>query len=254
LFIITIFFWCISKEYSYKLGLAYRLSGIVNIPLKETFRIPRPFGEEGIRYLRQETATGYSFPSGHTQSTAAYATSLMTEYKKKWLTAGGLSLIGLVALSRIYVGAHRPSEVIVGAFLGLGWILFFNRYYHLLRRINKLYVLAILAVITMAGMVILQDPDWYKTSGVILSLVAGCLIEAKYIGFEVKGPLPRQMAKVVFGLAIALVIKSGLKVIFPPVMLWDFIRYFCLGLWVTTGAPAVFKMVFKEKDAATMEA
>ena len=35
--------------------------------LKEIFRMPRPIGEPGIRTIYAETATGYSFPSGHSQ-------------------------------------------------------------------------------------------------------------------------------------------------------------------------------------------
>jgi len=244
--IFTIMFWCVDKQFSYKLGLAYLLSAVINIGIKETFRIPRPFGEEGIRYLRVETATGHSFPSGHTQSAAAYITSLILEYRKKWLTAGGLVLIVLVALSRLYVGAHRLNEVIVGALLGIGWIFVYNHYYGYIQKISKVQVLAGLLVVTVGGMLILKDPDWYKTSGVILSLVAGSFLEAKYVGFDVRARLPQQFGKMIIGLAVALLIKGGLKLLFPEALFWHFIRYVCLGLWVTVGAPALFKTIFAD--------
>lgn len=246
LLIFTILFWCVNKEYSYKLGLAYLLSAVINIGVKETLQVPRPFGEEGIRYLRVETATGYSFPSGHTQSATAYLTSLMLEYKQKWLTIGGSLLIALIGISRLYLGAHRPSEVIAGAIIGIGWILIYNRYYDYIQQKVKVQLFGFLIALLVGGMVVLQDPDWYKTAGVIVSLVAGCFLEAKYIGFRVEASWSEQLGKVFLGLAVALLIKGGLKVLFPDILLFHFLRYVCLGFWVTLGAPALFKLWFKE--------
>ena len=55
------------------------LTGVlVNNSIKDIFKMQRPIGEDGIRSLRVETATGYSFPSGHTQqATTFYGTLFM---------------------------------------------------------------------------------------------------------------------------------------------------------------------------------
>jgi len=75
---------------------------------------------------------GFSFPSGHSLSAAAVylalallAIPLFPEKSQKWIL-GGLAgiLICLIGLSRIYLGVHYPSDVIVGITLGMAWALF----------------------------------------------------------------------------------------------------------------------------------
>lgn len=48
----AVVFWCINKEFGYRLGFACLSFGLVSIGIKETLRVPRPVGIEGIRSLR----------------------------------------------------------------------------------------------------------------------------------------------------------------------------------------------------------
>ena len=68
------------------------LNGIV----KNLAKVPRPF-DKGVTPVRKETATGFSFPSGHTQSFSTWSTFFAVKFKKKWLTALVATLIALVA-------------------------------------------------------------------------------------------------------------------------------------------------------------
>jgi len=61
----------------------------------------------------------HSFPSGHTLSAFAIASSLIFFYKKKLITLSLLLLASLVGLSRIMLGVHWPIDVLMGATLGL---------------------------------------------------------------------------------------------------------------------------------------
>jgi diacylglycerol kinase family enzyme/membrane-associated phospholipid phosphatase len=68
----------------------------------------------GRRLLRPPITT--SFPSGHSASAAAFATAVTLE--SPWLGAAAIPLAAAVAGSRVYTGAHYPSDVVAGAALG----------------------------------------------------------------------------------------------------------------------------------------
>ncbi|MGW7055248.1 phosphatase PAP2 family protein [Streptomyces sp. NPDC054887] len=70
-----------------------------------------------IRQLKRQPITT-SFPSGHSASAAAFATGVALE-SRAW-GAVVAPVAASVAFSRIYTGAHYPSDVLVGAALGVG--------------------------------------------------------------------------------------------------------------------------------------
>jgi undecaprenyl-diphosphatase len=87
-------------------------SATVNGPLKLLFGRVRPVPGRRL-YRRPRTA---SFPSGHSASAFAFATAATRE-----LPAAGLVLFPLaatVAYSRVYLGFHYPSDVLMGAAIG----------------------------------------------------------------------------------------------------------------------------------------
>jgi membrane-associated phospholipid phosphatase len=61
-----------------------------------------------------------SFPSGHTSSAFALATSLSLEYPKWYVIAPSFVFAGTVGYSRMELGAHYPSDVLAGALVGTG--------------------------------------------------------------------------------------------------------------------------------------
>ena len=77
------------------------LNGII----KNFAKIPRPF-TKGVSCVRPDTATGYAFPSGHTQGFATWCGFFALKLKKIWLRVLAAVLIFAVAFSRLYLGAH----------------------------------------------------------------------------------------------------------------------------------------------------
>lgn len=94
-------------------------SAIANGPAKILARRPRPITDEVplVRHLRKAPRST-SFPSGHSASAFAFATGVSMELPHLAIPLGPLA--SAVAYSRIYTGAHYPSDVIVGSALGTG--------------------------------------------------------------------------------------------------------------------------------------
>ncbi|HSC36729.1 MAG TPA: phosphatase PAP2 family protein, partial [Chitinophagaceae bacterium] len=69
----------------------------------------------------------YSFPSGHTSSAFAMATSISMSYPKWYVIAPCYLWAGTVGVSRIVLGVHYPSDVLAGALVGMGSAYVTNR-------------------------------------------------------------------------------------------------------------------------------
>src|SRR6185312_5538146 len=75
-------------------------------------------------------ASGYSFPSGHTFASLAFygllglmlVLSVGSGLKRWALTVGIAGISGLVGFSRVYVGAHWPTDVLGSWLLGAAWL------------------------------------------------------------------------------------------------------------------------------------
>ena len=97
--------------------------------IKYTFNRLRPcrdpFMSVHIRFLAKYCGTNPSFTSSHALNHFAFAAYTVQSFKQisKWFNLLYL-WAAIIAYSQIYVGVHYPSDVIVGAFLGilLGWI------------------------------------------------------------------------------------------------------------------------------------
>lgn len=97
------------------------LLGTINLSIyklvKARIARPRPYiGCPGIRALTR-SLDEYSFPSGHTLHAAAYSLLLSAWYPSLAAVLWPFTL--LVALSRVVLGLHYPSDVVMGAALGL---------------------------------------------------------------------------------------------------------------------------------------
>lgn len=91
----------------------------ITVALKYTINRERPF----VTYpdIKQKSRAGSpSFPSGHTSSAFALATSLSLSYPKWYIIVPSFTWAGTVGYSRMYLGVHYPSDVLAGAIIGAG--------------------------------------------------------------------------------------------------------------------------------------
>lgn len=103
------------------LALCAMLLGMLctNVVLKHVVGRARPWlTVEGLIPLVAEGDPN-SFPSGHSCAAFAAAGVWVRTLPRRWMGAAGLVAAGLMAFSRLYVGVHFPSDVLVGVCVGL---------------------------------------------------------------------------------------------------------------------------------------
>ena len=261
----AVIYWCINKKLAYRIAFSYFLSGVAVQGLKIHFRIERPWVlDPEFKPVEQvmDTATGYSFPSGHTQSSTSLYSSIAFHFKKRAVYIGAFVLIAAVMLSRMYLGCHTPKDVLVGFAVTIVIsaavsFAFDNFNSTLLTDILVSLLIFVLSAALFGYSYYLVNTgattdvlamDGFKAAGAGAGFAVGWFIEKRYIRFDPKNShLWVQILKVVIGLAGALVIKSGLKLILGNTMISNTVRYFFVILWIAVAFPLIIKKLFRER-------
>ena len=91
---------------------------VVNLTIKPLVSRPRPWLaiEDFVSLVPEHDPN--SFPSGHTNAAFAFALAVWACAPKKWMKAAAVAMAAVMGLSRLYVGVHFPSDVLVGAIVG----------------------------------------------------------------------------------------------------------------------------------------
>ena len=263
--IAIVVFWCVGKKQGYYLMTVGFFGTVINQFLKLMFRIPRPWVRDPaftIVESAREAATGYSFPSGHTQNAVSILGCPARFGKNKLLRIVFVALILLTGLSRMYLGVHTPADVgvslLVGAFLVFVLYPFFERGDE--KPLRMYVAMGALTVCALLYVLFVELHAWpanidehnlasgikngYLVLGCGCGMLLSCLIERKWINFGVKAPLAAQIAKVVLGLGLVLALKAGLKPVCVAVCgghaAATALRYFLLVLFAACVWPLTF--------------
>lgn len=238
--IISIIYWTLDKKFGEYIAYSVLTSVLLNNAIKDIFKMKRPIGEEGIRTLREQTATGYSFPSGHTQGASSFYGAMAIYLKKRVMYIIATVMIVLIGFSRLYLGVHYPKDVIVGGILGVLTSLICYKLYN--RVENKMLLYVITFAIFIPALTFAHSADFIKGMGTYLGFIIGIYIEKKYVNFSTEGSTGNKIIRVLLGIVILLVLQLGLKVLLPSATIFSFIRYSLISL-VGIG---VYPMVFKK--------
>ncbi|MBR4949304.1 MAG: phosphatase PAP2 family protein [Clostridia bacterium] len=255
-------YWCVNKKKSEKLIFIIISSMAFNDCVKNMVRKERPWIlDESISSLRPDTATGYSFPSGHTQFTATLWPSLMLIFRKKWLYPLGISLMVLMPLSRIYLGAHTFLDVFVGLVMGIVLSFFFYFIYGKIEGKSPFIYLIFLIPALFSVLALLpfwnerpaMTEDTFKIIGLSIGAVFGIIFENKKINFSEKGDLKTNILKSLIGFLGIIIIYGGLKVLFSlpfiPENISEYLgllRYMAIALFATIGMGTIIKKFFNK--------
>jgi membrane-associated phospholipid phosphatase len=110
------------KQTAFNTGIALIGNTALTMMLKSSIQRQRPFVTWADKVMLQgrTSPTDYSFPSGHTSTAFATATSISLAYPKWYVIAPSFAFASATAYSRMYRGAHYPSDVLAGIIVGSG--------------------------------------------------------------------------------------------------------------------------------------
>ncbi len=108
-----------NKQRAIIIGSTLIISSAVTGILKYSIQRERPFVTyPDVKHITPEDS--YSFPSGHTSTAFALATSVTISYPKWYVAAPAYLWASSAAYSRMRFGVHYPSDVLAGALIGSG--------------------------------------------------------------------------------------------------------------------------------------
>ncbi|MBQ7799920.1 MAG: phosphatase PAP2 family protein [Oscillospiraceae bacterium] len=262
-----LFFWCINKKEGYYLLSVGLVGTVLNQFLKMIFRIPRPWVKDGnftIVESAKEAATGYSFPSGHTQAGVGLFGGIARFNKNTILRIVCVVVCILIGFSRMYLGVHTPADVLVSALLAVvlifGFYPIFDKAYENKKSMRIFFAsITAFAVAFLVFMSVYKFPNdtdahnlesagknAYKMLGCILGIWLTYEIDVNYSHFDTEAIWWVQILKLVIGILPILAIKSGLKeplyLLIGENYIADGVRYFLLTAFAGCVWPLTFPL------------
>ena len=228
-----ILFWAVDKKTGAFLFLNIAVNRFLMQLLKLTFCVYRPW-IRSADIVPVETASGYSFPSGHSVTSASNYGTVLARYGKKHKPLGAFMIVMLLLtmFSRNYIGVHTPQDVAVGATLGLVMVFLGIRAWEWIdekpgrERIIPLAGVALTALFLLyinlksypldydASGKLLVDPakmmkDGYKDAGRILGVSLGWYLERRYVRFSMDVPVLTKVTRCGVGALIIMLYEMA---------------------------------------------
>lgn len=279
-------YWCINKSEGMTILLGYTTSYSVNQLIKNTACVYRPWIKDSRLYVAPSaasSATGYSFPSGHTVTAASIFGGIgIWQRNRKWLTFLMFFIVLLTAFSRNWLGAHTMADVltaIVDTAL-IMCLIFVIKYFAV--RSNKLQTvlcfggiaLSIIILIILefknypmdytAEGVLLVNPydmktDCYTACGMSCGALLGWWLEKRFVNFEIQGVWWRKLIRFLCGfvLVFGFYLTGGKIFSFMGPHFSHLAKYFIMIFLATFIYPLFIKLVQKKlavkAEASTVE-
>lgn len=256
-------FWCVSKREGYYILITGLVGTVVNQSLKLMCRVRRPWTYPGFTAVEGAIgeATGYSFPSGHTQNVVGTLGGMARWTRRLWLRITLIVLAVLVAFSRMYLGVHYPTDVLFSVIFGALLVMCLYPIFESEERFHKCmpYVIAASVLLALgnflyAALTPSADVDAanlasaLKNGATLLGCTAGLipvyLLDRFVIKFDTGARWYAQVIKLAVGLGVVLLIKSGLSAplvaLFGNEYLARAVRYFLIVMFAGSLWPLTF--------------
>lgn len=264
--------WCVDKYEGYYILFIGFIGTQINQLLKVTFRIDRPWvRDKNFKAVEGaiEEATGYSFPSGHTQNSVGTYGGIARWNKNKFLRIATISLCVLVPFSRMYLGVHTPADVITSVIIALFLVFLL---FPILRRFGQnpkgmrimFLVLALWSVAQVLFMEFFPFPasadaeqlfsglkNAYKMLGAVLGVIVVYELDIRYINFKTDAVWWAQILKLLIGISLTLLVKELCYTVFafiPNEAASRTFSYFFMVVFAGAVWPSTFKFFGKFKN------
>ena len=145
---------------------------------------------------------GYSLPSGHTMMATNLFLAIPIYIRNNLYIIIGLIGVLIVALSRVGLGVHFPTDTMAGFIIALVIIFVLSRIFNMVE--NRTYVYLGIVVLSLMGIIFCPEISYIKYVSLVSGISLGFLVEEKYVNFE--NPKSRKDAIVRFIGAIILFI------------------------------------------------
>ncbi|SCH17430.1 undecaprenyl pyrophosphate phosphatase [uncultured Clostridium sp.] len=268
----ALMYWCINKKFGQRILFSLIGNFVVNTGIKEYVRAPRPIGTDGLESLRVSTATGYSFPSGHTQTATSFWTSFMILAKNNWMYILGIIMILAVGISRLYLAVHWPIDVAFGWIFGIFFSIVLIKIFDYVDENKKYWILLLLLVMLSVVGYFLNSESYIEYFGILTGFVLGYIVEDIFINFSTdrksKGYINfsknrknessliiniKRFLVGIISLGIVYIILKYTVGIIPNYfdvsnidsfdMVTNYIRYSIVVFYAVAGVPALFKVL-----------
>lgn len=249
--LICLIYWIYDKKLGERLVLTSFSSMPVNGGIKSAVARPRPYVSGGVSRVEidnflistTELDPYASFPSGHSQMSAGLFFSGAFHFRKKWAWILFPLLTLGVMLSRLYFGVHYPSDVLVGATMGIAFACFWEWMYQ--KHESKIYyVFAGFAILSIALAILFPDKSQIELCACAVATAIGLPIENKFVGFENAKTAKDRIWRALVGIGCVGVVFgafSFLPFAFLEELFWKFVKYFLTVATATLLVPFLFK-------------
>lgn len=243
--IVVIVYFIVSKKIGQRIAFSVFGSLLLNNTLKSIINRIRPFRHPNANYTLSDNVTthasGQSFPSGHSQNVSVTYTSIAIAFNRRPIWILSIVAICLVGISRIVLGVHYPTDVVVGITLGISCA-FLGAYLHQKAEedIKRQMILYLIVAIIFSPFIIffltkdnLDYPrykDLFTSYSFFIGYIIAVWLDSKFVNFDCHNPLKKRIFRAIIALVIIVGIQFGLKVILPKDnVLLDMLRYFLLS-------------------------
>ncbi len=249
--IICLLYWLYEKKLGEKLVLVTFSSMTVNGFIKSAVARPRPFVGGGVSKVTidnalistTDLASYESFPSGHSQLSGGLFFTGMFRFRKTWsFILFPLLTLGVMC-SRLYLGVHYPTDVLVGATMGIAFACFWEFIYQEFEN-KKYYVFALFALLSILFMILYTNKTTVEMCACACATAICLPLENKLIRFEDATGVKHRLLRALIGIVCVGVVFgafSFLPFAFLEKYAFKFLKYFLTVTTATLVVPFLFK-------------